>query len=190
MATEKQIAANRGNAAKSTGPRTTRGKKRVGRNALRHGLSLGLPYTHHTSKHLDQRAHEIAGECGDQVTLGYARVIAEADLDLARVRQVKVAVIAHVSAFGARDPARLRSKGIMRSLKQYDEADDSPLSSATEARPPAMPSELERSAETIRRALPELLKLDRYERRAAARRDRAVRRICERRKHKAMIVHI
>jgi hypothetical protein len=33
----------------------------------------------------------------------------------------------------------------------------------------------ERTTEAIRRALPELLKLDRYERRAYARRDRAIR---------------
>ena len=38
-----------------------------------------------------------------------------------------------------------------------------------------MPSaDPERSAEAVRRALPELLKLDRYERRATARRDRAM----------------
>ena len=39
MATEKQIAANRRNAARSTGPRTPLGKKRSSMNALRHGLS-------------------------------------------------------------------------------------------------------------------------------------------------------
>ena len=39
MATEKQIAANRRNAAWSTGPRTTLGKSRARMNALRHGLS-------------------------------------------------------------------------------------------------------------------------------------------------------
>jgi hypothetical protein len=36
------------------------------------------------------------------------------------------------------------------------------------------PQEPHRSAEAIRRVLPELCKLERYERRAAARRDRAV----------------
>jgi hypothetical protein len=38
MATESQIAANRRNAASSTGPKTERGKAAVARNALRHGL--------------------------------------------------------------------------------------------------------------------------------------------------------
>ena len=38
-----------------------------------------------------------------------------------------------------------------------------------------------RTAEAIRRALPELLKLDRYESRAAARRDRAICEITKRR---------
>jgi hypothetical protein len=38
MATDKQIAANRRNAQKSTGPRTAAGKFRSSLNALRHGL--------------------------------------------------------------------------------------------------------------------------------------------------------
>ena len=41
MATEKQIAANRRNAKKSTGPRTPAGKARASLNALRHGLRAG-----------------------------------------------------------------------------------------------------------------------------------------------------
>ena len=42
---------------------------------------------------------------------------------------------------------------------------------------PLPPQEPDRSAEALRRALPELLKLDRYERRALSRRDRAVRQL-------------
>ena len=38
MSTEAQIIANRRNAQKSTGPRTTRGKAAVSQNAVRHGL--------------------------------------------------------------------------------------------------------------------------------------------------------
>lgn len=39
MASEKQIAANRTNAARSTGPRTASGKARASKNALRHGFA-------------------------------------------------------------------------------------------------------------------------------------------------------
>ena len=39
MASEKQIAANRANAQKSTGPKTAAGRSKAGRNAFRHGLS-------------------------------------------------------------------------------------------------------------------------------------------------------
>ena len=48
-----------------------------------------------------------------------------------------------------------------------------------------MPSqEPDRSAEAVRRVLPELRKLDRYERRAAAQRERAVLDLCDRIKYK------
>jgi hypothetical protein len=44
--------------------------------------------------------------------------------------------------------------------------------------------EPERTAEAVRRALPELRKLDRYERLAVARRDRAIHEIAKRSIHK------
>lgn len=43
MASAKQIAANRANARRSTGPRTAAGKARSSRNAFKHGFSLKLP---------------------------------------------------------------------------------------------------------------------------------------------------
>ena len=43
MATEKQIAANRANAKRSTGPKTAAGRAKSSRNAYRHGLSCDLP---------------------------------------------------------------------------------------------------------------------------------------------------
>jgi hypothetical protein len=42
MASEKQLAANRANAKKSSGPKTTAGKLTSSRNARRHGLSIPL----------------------------------------------------------------------------------------------------------------------------------------------------
>jgi hypothetical protein len=42
MASEKQIAANRLNAQKSSGPRSAAGKARARRNAIRHGLAVNF----------------------------------------------------------------------------------------------------------------------------------------------------
>jgi len=151
MASERQIAANRRNARKSIGPRSGAGKNRASRNAYRHGLTLSMTSTAAFAKQLDKLVREIAGNTENAIVLERARAIAQAELDLARVRRAKVALIERASAFG--------------------------VAAAT------MPSqEPDRSAEAVRRVLPELRQLDRYERRAAAQRERAVRNLYDRRK--------
>ena len=93
MASERQIAANRRNARKSTGPRSGAGKKRASRNAYRHGLALNITSTAVFAKQLDKLVGQITGETEDAMELERARAIAQAELDLARVRQAKVALI-------------------------------------------------------------------------------------------------
>jgi hypothetical protein len=103
-----------------------------------------------------------------------ARAVAEAELDLARVRRAKVSMIERVWTFGDLEPANLFTSPaeairLLKALERDGVARSEPID-----RPASMPSaEPDRLAEAIRRALPELVKLDRYERRAAARRDRA-----------------
>lgn len=181
MSTERQIAANRRNAKKSTGPRSSAGKRRTSRNAYRHGLTLSSIANPALAKRLDKLARLIAGSSRDKIILEHARAAAQAVLNLARVRQAKVALIKCMSALGA-----LKSPYDMLSVMKawlYIEL-------ALEGRTPrgmprpfpepvnslaTMPTqEPERTAEAIRRALPELRKLDRYESRAVAQRDRAI----------------
>ncbi|MGB8608269.1 hypothetical protein [Bradyrhizobium sp.] len=101
MATERQIAANRRNARKSTGPRSSAAKKRASRNAYRHGLTLSLTSSPELAKRLDALARKIAGGSKNEIVLEHARAAAQAELDLARVRQIKIALIKSVSALGA-----------------------------------------------------------------------------------------
>ena len=123
-------------------------------------------------------AREIAGTATDVFVLERARDAAQAELDLEQIRRVKVALIERMLAFGEFQAATaLESvREIKRSLKGLDRGK---MIAPLPVKPaPIMPeAEPERLAEAVRRALPELLKLDRYERRAAAARDRSVKAI-------------
>ena len=175
MASERQIAANRRNARKSTG---------ASGNAYRYGLTMNITSTAAFAKQLDKLARNIAGDSEVAMVLERARAIAQAELDLARVRRAKVALIERASAFGELDPPRSFTSvtRIIRFLNAFYPgrvALPKPLdSSATMPR-----QEPGRSAEAIRRVLPDLRKLDRYERRAAAQRERAVLDLCDRIKY-------
>jgi hypothetical protein len=170
MSIAKQEAANRRNARRSRGPRSSAGKQRVSHNARRHGLSISITADRAFGEQIEQLALQIAGGTQNELRLECARAVAAAELDLARVRKAKVALIERVMASGALDLA-------------YSEIPRKVLQSKTLARvqaheAPAMPSvEPSRSAEAIKRALPALVKFDRYEQSARARRDRAVRQL-------------
>lgn len=146
VASERQIAANRRNAQTSTGPRSAAGRKRASGNSLRHGLTSAKAANTQLDRGIEKLARQIAGRNADAVILDYARDAARAEFDLAQIRRIKVALIERAAVLGEGPSAF------------------------------AMPSsEPERTAEAIRRALPDLCVLDRYERRALARRERALR---------------
>jgi hypothetical protein len=183
MATERQVAANRRNAAKSTGPRTSAGKRRIRRNSYRHGLSVGAAGRLESAEHVESQARKIAGAGADALMLEQARCMVQAQLDLIQIRRMKASLIQRIAEFGEfdiADPLRT-SRDVMRMLKSMYRG----LPSLSVAPAPNMPSaEPDRTAEAMRRVLPELLKLDRYERSAAARRDKATRLLADRRNRK------
>jgi len=180
MASERQIAASRRNARKSTGPRSGAGRKRASRNAYRHGLTLSITSTAAFAKQLDKLARKIAGNTDDAITLDCALQIAQAELELARVRRAKVGLIERASAFGELDPPRLTVAQMIRLIDAFDRG--RPIVPPIDASATMPSQEPDRSAEAVRRVLPELRQLDRYERRAAAQRERAVRNLHDRRK--------
>jgi hypothetical protein len=115
------------------------------------------------------RARKIAGNSDDALTLEAAREIVQAELDLAQVRRAKVSLIERARAFGTAD----RPQGSVSSVDDVLNAAVEPGRAMSDpmASAPLMPP---RSAQASRQVLPALGRLDRYERRAAARRDRAV----------------
>jgi hypothetical protein len=89
MASEKQIAANRANAKRSTGPKTVAGKRASSRNSFRHGLSAPLQLDPVMSAKVEAIAHALAGEQADQDLLTSAADFARAQLELLRIRAAR-----------------------------------------------------------------------------------------------------
>jgi hypothetical protein len=178
---ERQLAANRRNARKSTGPKTRAGRKRASRNSYRHGLSVSITSSSAFAEQLEKLALKIAGDSEDVIILERARAIAQAELELQRVRRAKTAVVASAMACGRFDPPPPVNS--IRLLIPFQDGGSMPKPMDHAAAMPAQ--EPDRSAEAIRRAIPELLKLDRYERRSVVMRDRAVFDFIKRRAHLA-----
>ena len=168
MATQKQIEANRRNARKSSGPRSASGKKRASRNAFSHGLSRPV-FGAQFARAVEALASRILGDHGkanDQRALALARQIAEAEFELARVQRSKVAQIEAAWAaqcFLGATLGNIRPKCAVDTL------------------PPMPEEEPQRTAEAVRRLLPDLLRLARYDARASKRRDRAIHALVSRR---------
>jgi hypothetical protein len=180
VASERQIEANRRNAGKSTGPRSAAGKSRAGRNAFRHGLTLSLTSSGLMEKQIEKLSCKIAGRTKNAIALRFARDAATAGLELERIRKLKLVLIERVLAFGSSEPTDPFGSGTksIRYLKRVlagkamlEEPVD-PLASLPLQEP-------QRSAEALRRALPSLLSLDRYEGRAISRRDRAIKQMIQ-----------
>ena len=179
MASDKQIAANRRNARKATGPRSAAGKKRASRNAYRHGLSKAMSGVVFT-RAVEDLARRIVRDGADASTLELAREAARGMLELERVRRIEVALIERVSAFGRLDAPKIFASPIDEAAWLMQHYWGVTLwknrpKFAVDTLPEMSTEEPQRTAEAVRRALPCLLRLKRYEARAAARRDQAIR---------------
>jgi hypothetical protein len=85
----RKIKSNSPKACSSTGPKTAGGRARSARNALRHGLSLPVLSYPVFSEEVEALAREIAGADASLEIHELARQIAEAQIDLRRVRSAR-----------------------------------------------------------------------------------------------------
>ena len=87
MPTAKQIAANRANAERSTGPKTLAGKLKASRNAFRHGLVPAFAARHGGIDESRCLALALAGEQASEEERMAAHE--QAQLELVRIRAVR-----------------------------------------------------------------------------------------------------
>ena len=89
MISAHKIRANRENARASSGPKTAAGRARSARNRLRHALSLPVSSNPALSEEVAAFAREIAGPAANAEIQELARQVAEAPIDLRRVRYAR-----------------------------------------------------------------------------------------------------
>jgi hypothetical protein len=144
----RRLKANRENARASTGPRTADGKARSSRNARRHGLNISVLSDQALAADVEALAHDIAGVDAGPKLLDLARDLAEAQIELSRVRRARHDVLLNLLS---------HSNGL-----RADEGETPPQRSNILAQVAAI-------------LAPELAAFDRYERHALSRRRRAIR---------------
>lgn len=174
MTSAAKIRANRANARASTGPKTAAGGRRSARNALRHGLCLSAYSDPVLSGQIEALAREIAGSDAHPEITELAHRVAEAQIDLCRVRIARYQIISEKLAnpyYESRAAVRQKISLLLALLKKCP---DIPLDAIAKYFPVA-PDGPGKLATIFVEEAPNLLALDRYERRALSRRKSAIR---------------
>jgi hypothetical protein len=199
-----KIEANRRNGHKTRGPRTAAGKLRSSRNALRHGLAAISRHNPECLPEIERIANALCKGDTDPLLFEQALIFAENDYILRCVRSEGLAAIERMrdptaTPFTKPREALARAQARFRQAKRaYEQLlaaktknaatnskDRHPAPSPTnnmvtsndlsepvrEPKPLAMRDEFD----AMRLALPDLRRLERYERRAWSRRKRAIR---------------
>ena len=178
-----RVRANRANARRSTGPKTLAGKSAASRNALRNGLAIPVTVDPSLADEVERLARMIAGEGANSCRLERARRVAEAQIDLLRVRRARSLQLDDVRARMKPPSVSELTHAVKQMMarvddkhpEQWDGYDDRTLAvlrARSALNENGEPLRLEEGIETI---AVQLARFDRYERRALSRRKWATR---------------
>jgi hypothetical protein len=179
MTSPRKLRANRANSRHSAGPKSAAGRSASARNARRHGLRIPVLADPTLSGEVETMAQKIAGNATPEL-VELARHIAEAEVDVLRVRRTRTDMISRELTIGRfhiqhRGPRNWRT--LIANLRQAEKL---------LRRGKSLPPDLEAMFQPIEEAPleiitlpfrfgPEFAIIDRYERRALSRRKFAIR---------------
>jgi hypothetical protein len=119
MPSDQQIAANRNNAKKSTGPRSKAGREVSRRNALRHGLAIDIGTDPAFHDDIEKLARALSISSGLHIVGDNAREAAKAELDLLRIRKIRASLL-EMSYFAVRAPVAGQEDDNLAKLERYE----------------------------------------------------------------------
>jgi hypothetical protein len=188
LTSDRKVKANRANARASTGPHTAQGRTRSARNALRHGLSLPVCSDPALCEEVEALARDIAGTDANAEILELARRVAEAQIDLRRVRYARHKLLSDALGdryYDSRENA-LEKLRFISSLARPN-APDIPLP-VLERYLTSTPKGPRKFAIILSQEAKRLLAMERYERGALSRRKAAIQ-VFDGAKSKVVAIH-
>lgn len=187
MSSQAQIAANRRNAKRSTGPRTPDGKARIAHNAVCHGLASRIVAGKPATDRVACLVNLFIGDGPRNVDIqAAARIAAEAQCVIEQVRLRKSMLFNLTTPVVPPYRSPPLMKAAARAKHITESADDTVLGPAKQfnlttiarieaSEPSWQPTtELDREALVFQEVALKLERLDRYERRAMSRRNAAL----------------